>query len=167
MGFDLYSINKPKSEKGEYFRNNVWWWRRLASYVIEKTGVVDEKDAEWWHTNDNHKVSKEEAEQIAKQLRYLISTGDVDNYAKEVEVDIKTADKHNARVERLCRKLESIVERKVGKTDVAPCDYPKHYKKRWDKLYTMKDWTANYPFTRKNVEQFIEFCEDSNGFTIG
>jgi hypothetical protein len=39
MGFDLYS-----TKNNAYFRNNVWWWRRLASYVIDKTGVVDEKE---------------------------------------------------------------------------------------------------------------------------
>ena len=46
MGFDLYGNSKNK--EGEYFRNNVWWWRRLADYVCEYTGVVDEKDKEQW-----------------------------------------------------------------------------------------------------------------------
>jgi hypothetical protein len=29
MGMDVYG-KEPKSDKGEYFRNNVWWWRPLA-----------------------------------------------------------------------------------------------------------------------------------------
>lgn len=167
MGFDLYSIGNPKSEKGEYFRNNVWWWRRLADYVINKTGVVDDKDADLWHYNDNHEVSKEEAIQIAKQLRYLIKTGDVDEYEKEVDEQMKIAEKHNARIEKVCNKLRKKVEKELGRTDVAPVEYPEKYKKKWDKLYGLKNWGENYPFSRKNVEQFIEFCEDSNGFTIG
>ena len=40
MGFDLYGNNKENSE-GEYFRNNVWWWRRLADYVCEHTKVIN------------------------------------------------------------------------------------------------------------------------------
>ena len=43
MGFDLYG-----NSNSEYFRNNVWWWRRLADYVCEFTGVVDEKDKKKW-----------------------------------------------------------------------------------------------------------------------
>ena len=38
MGFDLYSLGNHKTDKGEYFRNNVWWWRRLADFVVEKNG---------------------------------------------------------------------------------------------------------------------------------
>ena len=26
MGMDVYGL-EPRKEKGEYFRNNVWWWR--------------------------------------------------------------------------------------------------------------------------------------------
>ena len=44
MGFDLYSLGNHKNENGEYFRNNVWGWRRLAEFVCEKTGVVEEKN---------------------------------------------------------------------------------------------------------------------------
>ena len=32
MGMDVYGEN-PKNEKGEYFRNNVWWWRPLGDFV--------------------------------------------------------------------------------------------------------------------------------------
>lgn len=32
MGMDLYG-KKPLNPVGEYFRNNVWWWRPLAVFV--------------------------------------------------------------------------------------------------------------------------------------
>ena len=38
MGFDLYSLGNHKNENGEYFRNSVWGWRRLADFVCQKTG---------------------------------------------------------------------------------------------------------------------------------
>ena len=41
MGFDLSGLN-PKNETGEYFRNNVWWWRPLAQYVLDETKVIPE-----------------------------------------------------------------------------------------------------------------------------
>ena len=34
MGMDVYGT-EPKNEKGEYFRNNVWWWHPLWSYCQE------------------------------------------------------------------------------------------------------------------------------------
>ena len=161
MGFDLYS-----TKNDAYFRNNVWWWRRLATYVIEKTGVVSEKDAEHWAYNNGHKVSKQEAFQIAKQLKHLISTGDVEKYALEVQKGIEQAEKHNVRVQRVRQKLEAIVEKKLGKKDIAPCDYPEHYHKRSEKLFYLQDFNDRYPFTVDNVKRFIEFCEKSEGFEI-
>jgi hypothetical protein len=161
MGFDLYS-----TKNNAYFRNNVWWWRRLASYVIDKTGVVDEKNAEHWAYNNGHKVSKQEAFEIAKQLKHLISTGDVGRYALEVEKEIEQAEKYNVRVHKLQQKLKEIVEKKLGKEDIAPRDYPEHYHKRWDKLYSLQDFSSNYPFTVDNVKEFIKFCEESEGFEI-
>jgi len=38
MGFDIYG-SSPKSEKGKYFRNSVWWWRPLAEFVLEHCDV--------------------------------------------------------------------------------------------------------------------------------
>jgi hypothetical protein len=72
MGFDLYSTGKHKNKNGEYFRNNVWHWRRLAEFVCEHTGVVEEEHKKYWQSNDNHEVDGETALQIAKQLRALI-----------------------------------------------------------------------------------------------
>jgi hypothetical protein len=47
MGFRLIRKANLKTEKGEYFRNNVWWWRRLAEVRLRvQTGVVDDKDKE-------------------------------------------------------------------------------------------------------------------------
>ena len=40
MGMDVYGI-APTSERGEYFRNNVWWWRPLWDYCCEV-------DSEWY-----------------------------------------------------------------------------------------------------------------------
>ena len=33
MGMDVSGMN-PSSETGEYFRNNVWWWRHLWNYSV-------------------------------------------------------------------------------------------------------------------------------------
>jgi isopentenyl phosphate kinase len=134
--------------------------------VIEKTGVIDQKDAEHWVYNNGHKVSKQEAFEIAKQLKHLISTGDVKKYALEVEKEMKQAEKQNVRVHKLQQKLEKIVAKKLGKEDVPPCEYPVHYQKRMEKLFFLQDFNDRYPFSVDNVKEFIKFCEKSEGFEI-
>ena len=123
--------------KGVYFRNNVWWWRRLADYVCEYTGVVDEKDKKKWQYNDGHQVSKEEAEQIANQLEHLLSTGHTDKYAEQVKKEIEVAEATNAKVQKLFEQLEKKVEEVTGKKELAPAEYPKEYKEEWDRTYSL------------------------------
>ena len=162
MGFDLMSTGDHKTSKGEYFRNNVWWWRPLAQYVIEHTNCVAEKDAERWAYNDNHHVYADEAKAIAKQLKHLIATGHVKKYAEKFERGRKKMERENAKVQK---ELDAF-QKKVGK-DIAPNDYSKEDKKKWDSIYEKKVWGSHYPFSLKNVKEFAEFCEDSRGFTIG
>ena len=42
MGMDVYGKNQ-ESEKGSYFRNNVWWWRPLWNYCEELHGDITRK----------------------------------------------------------------------------------------------------------------------------
>jgi len=166
MGFDLYG--NSKNPKGEYFRNNVWWWRRLADYVCEHTKVIDKKDFEKWQYNDGHQVSKEEAEQIANQLEHLISTGHAQRYEEQVAKEIKEAEQTNEKVEKLFEQLKAKVAEATGKDadKIAPAEYPEDFKKEWDKIWELRDSTANYPFSIGNVKEFIQFCRNSDGFRI-
>lgn len=165
MGFDLYGQNK-NSPTGEYFRNNVWWWRRLADFVINETGVVDEKDADGWHENGGHKVSAEEAEQIANQLEYLISTGKVEEYAKEVQEMISRAKKKNKIVQEKFDKLHDRAIEETKDKHIIPRDYPENLKAEWSNLWDEMDRNENYPFSIDNVKEFISFCRESKGFRI-
>ena len=161
MGFDISSTGNHKTPKGEYFRNNVWWWRPLAQYIIDYTNCVSEKDAEKWGYNDGHEVSEAEAKAIAKQLRHLIKTGHARKHENEYEKERKKAEAFNNKIEKQLNALQE----KIGK-DIAPNDYSKEDKKKWDDLYEKKIWGANYPFSVNNVAEFAEFCEDSRGFKI-
>jgi len=192
MGFDLHGINpknntikKPEDgapdnygelwakdyeawqdQDGAYFRNNVWWWRPLADYIIEHTKCVSEEDAKHWHFNDGHKVSEEEANAIADQLEHLIKTGHTETFAHDYEQQRKECEEHNKKVDALHKKLKEKVERETGKTNIAPCDYPKADHEEWNRIYRMTKHTASYPFSMDNVREFIKFCRNSGGFEI-
>ena len=58
---------------GVYFRNNVWWWRPLWSFVSGMCAdILTEKDIESGSYNDGHGISKTKANRIAKRLFKLI-----------------------------------------------------------------------------------------------
>jgi|TARA_Y100000052_G_C2909901_1_gene61861 hypothetical protein len=166
MGFDLYSLGNHKNENGEYFRNNVWGWRRLAEFVCDKTGVIEENDKPEWQSNGGHVVSEETAFQIAKQLKALIKDGTVSKVIIEVEKEIEKADENNKFVQRCHDMLAKKVEAETGKSNLAPADYPKDDHDTWEWIQSNYDYRSSYPFTMENVEEFIKFCENSRGFRI-
>jgi uncharacterized protein YdbL (DUF1318 family) len=157
------------TNKGVYFRNNVWWWRRLADYVLEHTKCVDEKDFEKWQHNDGHEVDEETAIQIANQLEHLIKTGHAEQYKKEIEQERQEAKKHNEKVEKMLEELRLEVAKIVGEEkakSLAPSEYPNDLNGKWWEIINQKDYRDNYPFEIDNVKEFIEFARNSGGFRI-
>ena len=152
--------------KGVYFRNNVWWWRPLASYVIEHTKVItDEKKIQGFSYNDGVEISAEEAEQIAKQLYYLLQSGHTKKYEDEYMAVYKKAETHNKKVRKEMEVFQNAMDKK-HKKDIAPKDYPKDDYKKWSAIYAKMDNNGGYPFNLRNVKEFAEFAEQSGGFTI-
>jgi len=159
-------LDKYQEQKGTYFRNNVWWWRPLAHYVLEYTKVIDEDKKECWSVNDHCIVEDEEATQIAKQLKYLINSGHTKKFARDWEARRKKIEKHNDKVEKELEEHCQDVFKKLGKT-IAPRDFPKADFDKWERIYNKRNRDGSYPFSIKNVEEFAEFCEYSGGFSIG
>ena len=155
-----------KEVVGDYFRSNVWWWRPLASYVINYTGCVDENDAEMWGTNDGHEVDNETAQQIHNQLQVLIESGHTQKFQDDYEKERVKAEKHNDKVEKELKKFCDSVEKKLGKTNLAPNDFPKADHDEWERIYHKRKWNASYPFSVDHVKEFAEFCRFSGGFKI-
>ena len=61
------------SQSGTYFRNNVWWWRPLADYVLRFTKVIPEDQQEAWGYNDCTEISEQDAEMISQQFNQIWS----------------------------------------------------------------------------------------------
>jgi len=158
-------MNKFEEEnKGYYFRNNVWWWRPLADYIIEFTGCVEEEHVDSWHENGGFRVKDTDAIEIAKQLKYLIATGHTKKYAEMYMENYKKAEKHNEEVDKELSAFSEEMKKKHG--DIVPRDYPKEDKEKWDAIYNKTDRSGMYPFSVDNVQYFAEFAEQSGGFKI-
>ena len=166
---DKYFKEKSKYQEevvGDYFRNNVWWWRPLANYVIKYTGCVEEEDAQMWGENSGHEVDDETAKQIHNQLQVLIESGHTKKFEADYEKERLKAEKHNDKVEKELKKFCKSVEKRLGKTNLAPAEFPKADHDEWERIYHKRKWNASYPFSVENVKEFAEFCRYSGGFRI-
>lgn len=160
------ALSDYENESGTYFRNNVWWWRRLADFVYNETGCISDEDFRYWHENGGHKVSEQEAVAIANQLQVLLDNGKVQQHADEVDAVMKKAEEENKKVDEAHKRLAEKVEKETGKTNLAPADYPEEDKKEWDRIQGQYNYNSSYPFTVENVKEFINFCRSSGGFEI-
>jgi len=182
MGFDIYGL-KPTAEVGEYFRNNVWWWHPLWSYICDNTGnLLSDKQKNLGHSNDGIRISARQAKKIAERLSSLVADGSVAKYAKARETffnalpdvgcdlckgsgwrddELVTEFFHNATDEQRKEKFKVLT----------PPDQPDKtqiYMKcnACDGTGKKRPWITNYPFDEENVKEFIEFAKHSGGFRI-
>ena len=150
MGFDIYGL-AARSKKGEYFRNNVWWWRPLAEYVLGRVDVPRE-EARHWDSNDRQEVSARTALLIADTLDRLIASGETARYEREYRRQLKALPLQECDV---CggsgERHDEIVDGRCNGCDGRG---------------QVKNWSCHYPFSVENVREFAEFCRESGGFQI-
>ena len=196
MGFDIYGLNpKLKSERpkidwnnhtkaeadqyfkdvekfeeenpGYYFRNNVWWWRPLADFVLWLADKeLGDKDREGWHNNGGHRVDEKTATIIAELLEASIDEGIAQRMEEENKRKMNKAKLHNLEIEKKHKELRKIVERHTGKKDLVPADYPEPFNSQWNDIQKLTNYEAHYPFSVDNVKDFAKFCRESGGFEI-
>jgi len=154
------------ANKGVYFRNNVWWWRRLAQYVYENTDQISEDEYGRWHENSGHQVDEDTAIRIANTLEALIKQGHTAEYQMIVEKSMAEAEEFNKGIEEKMSALRESVIKLTGNKDIAPTNYPEIQNKEWENLYSQKSWDDSYPFSVENVQDFADFCRQSGGFEI-
>lgn len=167
---DVYG-KAPKSERGEYFRNNVWWWRPLWDYcehvAPELVGGVS------GHTNDGDGLNAEGAEQLSQILMITLSDGTCEayetGYRKEIaELPHETcdlcvgtgirSDKIGIEQGMPTKELDEAQASILGRTH-GWCN--KCNGNGW-----VEHWATHYPFSKDNVREFAEFLADSGGFEI-
>ena len=172
MGMDIIG-NNPTTKKGEYFRNNVWWWRPLADFCINRYADEVGFDGEGWHYNDGNGLNAEQAEQLARLIRADLDDGSVELYEK----------KYNEMRADLPRQVCNICDGSGIRTDDVGVEMGQPTKELkpevqiltqrthgWcngcDGVGSTEHWLAGYPFEVSNVREFCEFLEGCGGFSI-
>ena len=153
--------------RGVYFRNNVWWWRPLWEYVCTICDdIISDEEMNGGCVNDGILINENKATSIAKRLSEKIADGSVQEYEQEFMSRVLQAKADNEEVDKETKALREEVIKATGDKNIAPVNYPKKYKTRYDKIRAKENWDGHYPFNTKNVEQFAKFCNESGGFEI-
>ena len=151
---------------GEYFRNNVWWWRPLWNFVCYTCDdFLTQEDMDKGGSNSGDEISKTKAIKIGKRLSEKIADGTADMVHRRYELASARAKVKNDSIQIKMDKVSKKCKKKHGK-DLVPANYPEPYKTQWNKLYDSKSWDDSYPFNKDNVENFAKFCLESGGFNI-
>lgn len=159
MGMDLYGKN-ARNERGEYFRNNVWWWRPLWDYCESVYPPCREIDG---HTNSGAGFDEAGALALRDVLVQEIASGRTLQYQLDREAEL------NALPDEPCTFCNGlgIVQVKEGWPDYVegqvtfrdPCNSCNGTK-------TKRPYACNYPFEVENVKEFVLFLSACGGFEI-
>ena len=155
-----------KNVPGHYFRNNVWWWRPLWTYVCNYTKVLSEQQQDEGGSNSGAEVNEEDAIELATQLHKLIDSGHTREHEEAHMREYELAQIRNNELEEARKVLHEVVIAETGDESIVPANYPESFKDDWDKLWEQKQWAGSYPFSTDNIEDFANFCYGSGGFQI-
>ena len=152
---------------GNYFRNNVWWWRPLWTFTCDHCAdFLTEDDMNGGCYNDSYIITEDKAVAIAERLYEALKEPETQEYLDNHMKVMEKAKKHNEMIEQEKKALDEIAVAITGDKNVAPIDYPKDLKKKFDELMKKRDWASSYPINRENIENFARFAEQSGGFSI-
>ena len=148
MGMDIVGIKN----KDAYFRNNVWWWRPLANYCIDLAPDLI-KNPEGWHFNDGAGLDEQSTLELARRLTTEISNG------RTAAFERCYAEKLAALPSEVCKFCDGTGIRADLPGGPRLCNACGGEKK-------LRPSATNYPFSEKNVLEWVEFLMKCGGFKI-
>jgi len=167
MGFSLIGL-KAQNKTGEYFQNNIWWWRPLAEFVLD---VYDDflkiEEKKYWQSNDAQKISAKTAISIADRLDSLIKSGTVKRYADKYNEEQNAEPDIDCWICNGTGNREGWVYYKNGE---------RKFTDEWAKQCNgcnvcygtgkIRPFSTYYLFDVENLKIFADFCRYSGGFEI-
>jgi hypothetical protein len=159
MGMDVYGT-APRSEEGKYFRNNVWWWRPLATYCCEIAPDITSA-CKYWQSNDGDGLDDAASIALANVLQGEIDSGATAAYARRYTSNLEMMPNEPCRICAGTGTRPPVPQ--CGAGDIKNggfkcngCSGTGH----------VRPSDTNYPFDVENVAEFITFLRDCGGFRI-
>jgi len=175
MGMDVIGL-EPITEAGQYFRRNIWGWRRLADMVCVIAPRLT-AHCEHWHSNDGDGLDAETSTLLAQELQAAIASG------KALRL-IAARDAAVAGLPReACHLCDGIgirrdqigvqagqPERVIGPDTGAPPDHPRYGQTGWCNGCSGRGSNANfeshYYVSVDDIAEFARFLAGCGGFEI-
>jgi hypothetical protein len=155
MGMDVFG-NLPTSEKGAYFRDNIWGWYPLWEYCEQIAPDIIPAD-NLGYTNNNWGLDEEASLALADRLADTLSSGETQAYEAQYAAYL------NALPPVPCHFCGGTGHRvKPPKTGPGPLPCG-----RCDGTGKIPDIDTHNYFTVDNVREFEAFLRDCGGFRIG
>jgi len=160
MGMDVYG-RKPKNEKGEYFRNNVWFWHPLWDYCQQMYPKITSKCVDG-HTNSGDGLNASDAKRLANLIKKDLENGKAEKWKDDYCSYLDSLQKEP------CNICSSTGVQKVKiKQDSSDVELEQERKCfSCDGEGVRDNWAKNYPFTIENLREWQEFLENCGGFNI-
>lgn len=171
MGMDIYGKD-PTTENGKYFRNSIWAWHPLASYIVENHKDLS-SGCKSWHTNEGAGLNAEDSRALSEKLLEDVASGVAKAYmlakhkdiADMAEESCKICEGTGIRIDAIgsvdgqpTRELSESMALKLGRA--------KGWCNGCDGVGTKPTFKSFYVFSLENVTEFAEFLKDSGGFMI-
>jgi hypothetical protein len=166
MGMDVVGRTNPDA----YFRNNVWWWRPLWEYCCDVYPPCGEVNG---HFNDGDGLDETQAQELADKLKEELESGRTEEQERAFYAELAKLPRHKCdycdgtgiRSDEVgvdagmpTRILEPEMQVLLGRTH-GWCNSC-----RGEGM--CEDISTWYEFRVDNVREFVEFLEDSGGFSI-
>jgi len=156
MGMDVYG-NNPTSEKGEYFRNNVWWWRPLWQYCEDMAPDLCKGVSAQY--NDGLLETLSDGRCLIYEAQYNLEMSMLPNE------DCLMCDKTGIRTDEV-GKEHGMDVKALSDDKVIVLGRETGWCNGCDGMGWKPNWATNYPFSQENVREFAEFLAESGGFSI-
>lgn len=144
MGMDVYGRN-PKNEKGEYFRNNVWWWSPLWEFCCDVDPTLQKRVPRGWFNDGDGLKTQTACTALAKKLRHSIESGYAEFFIGQFEFEKNDIALENC---SYCKEQPANDCSCCGGTGKA------------------KPIQSSYRINLENINKFVDFLENCGGFEI-
>lgn len=154
MGMDVYG-ETPTSEKGEYFRNNIWWWHPLWHYCEQLAPDLIPGN-NFGHSNDGWGLNRRKSLKLADRLASALAAGKTEQYALERKQYLESLPLEKCNT---CGGTGHRAEPPQAGPGPLHCN-------SCDGKGEVPNFRAHYPFSVENVREFEAFLRDCGGFRI-
>ena len=87
MGMDVMGVD-PVSERGAYFRRNIWGWHPLWTAVANIAPDIAQ-NVPLAHSNDGDGLDGEDSRRLADRLDEALNNGEADSYVRVVRAQCR------------------------------------------------------------------------------